>query len=139
MKFGELLREIRLKNNLSLRKLGEETEINFSFIDKVEKGLAPASENFLEKIIEYFPLNKNELVDAYTETYISDTIVEALQKKVEKNTIFETFFEKLNVEDRKEILKNIVDKLEFQSYKQGTIEEDKAELEIIRKEIEKLQ
>ena len=65
--------------------------------------------------------------------------MEALQKKVEKNTIFETFFEKLNVEDRKEILKNIVDKLEFQSYKQGTIEEDKAELEIIRKEIEKLQ
>lgn len=43
------------------------------------------------------------------------------------------------MEDRKEILKNIVDKLEFQSYKQGTIEEDKAELEIIRKEIEKLQ
>lgn len=138
MKFGELLKKIRTENNLSLRKLGEETEINFSFIDKVEKNLVPASENFLEKMIEYFPLHKNELVDSYTQTYISDIILENLQKKVEKNSIFEMFFKKLSVEDRKEILKNIVDKLEFQSYKKGTIEEDKEELEVIRKEIEKL-
>lgn len=138
MKFGELLKKIRTENNLSLRKLGEETEINFSFIDKVEKNLAPASENFLEKMIEYFPLHKNELIDSYTQTYISDIVLENLQKKVEKNLIFEMFFKKLSVEDRKELLKNIVDKLEFQSYKKGTIEEDREELEIIRKEIEKL-
>lgn len=138
MKFGELLKKIRTEKNLSLRKLGEETDINFSFIDKVEKGLAPASENFLEKIIDYFSAEKKELVDSYIQTYISDTILEALEKKVESTSVFEMFFKKLNVEDRKEVLKNIVDKLEFQSYKKGTIEEDKQELELIRKEIDKL-
>lgn len=138
MKFGELLKKIRTEKNLSLRKLGEETDINFSFIDKVEKGLAPASENFLEKIIDYFSAEKKELVDSYIQTYISDTILEALEKKVESTSVFEIFFKKLNVEDRKEVLKNIVDKLEFQSYKKGTIEEDKQELELIRKEIDKL-
>ncbi|MCF2627614.1 helix-turn-helix domain-containing protein [Fusobacterium mortiferum] len=138
MTFGELLNKLRVEKGMTLRELSEATEINFSFINKVEKGLVPASENFLEKIIEYFPLHKNELVDAYTQTYISDIVLENLKKKVEKNSIIEMFFKKLSTEDKKELLKNIVDKLEFQSYKKGTIEEDRAELENIRKEIEKL-
>lgn len=138
MKFGELLNKLRVEKGMSLRELAEKTDISFSFISKVETGLVPASENFLEKIIEYFPQYKNELVDAYIQTYVSDIVIENLQKKVEKNLVFEMFFKKLSVEDRKELLKNIVDKLEYQSYKRGTIEEDKEELEIIRKEIEKL-
>lgn len=138
MKFGELLNKLRVEKGMSLRELAEKTDISFSFISKVETGLVPASENFLEKIIEYFPQHKNELVDAYIQTYVSDIVIENLQKKVEKNLVFEMFFKKLSVEDRKELLKNIVDKLEYQSYKRGTIEEDKEELEIIRKEIEKL-
>lgn len=138
MTFGELLNKLRVEKGMSLRELAEATEINFSFISKVEKGLVPASENFLEKIIEYFPLHKNELVDAYTQTYVSDIVLENLKKKVEKSSIIEMFFDKLSVEDKKELLKNIVDKLEFQSYKRGTIEEDREELEVIRKEIEKL-
>lgn len=138
MRFGELLKKIRIENGLSLRELGNKAGINFSFIDKVEKELSPASENFLEKIIEFFPLNKDELVDAYTRTYLPQIVLDNLKNKVEKNLIIEMFFEKLSVEDKKELLKNIVDKLEFQSYKKGTIEEDRAELENIRKEIEKL-
>lgn len=136
--FGELLKKIRTEKGLSLRDLSAETGISFSFIGKVEKGLVPASENFLEKIIEYFPLYKDEFVSAYSKTYISDIVLENLKKNVEKRSIIEIFFEKLSVEDKKELLKNMVDKLEFQSYKKGTIEEDREELEIIRKEIEKL-
>lgn len=136
--FGELLKKIRAEKGLSLRDLSAETGISFSFIGKVEKGLVPASENFLEKIVEYFPLYKDELVNAYTKTYISNIVLENLKKNVEKSSIIERFFEKLSVEDKKELLKSMVDKLEFQSYKKGTIEEDREELEIIRKEIEKL-
>ena len=67
----------------------------------------------------------------------SDIVTSAI-KNLDTQSVFEMFFQRLSVEDRKELLKNIVDKLEFQSYKKGTIEEDREELEVIRKEIEKL-
>ena len=51
MRFGEVLKNIRLKKNDSFRKLGAKMDMAFTYIDKIEKGLSPVSKNFFEKII----------------------------------------------------------------------------------------
>lgn len=148
MSFNETMKKIRLEAEDSLRGLADKTGINFSYIDKIEKGLRPANLDILEKLINTYPSKKNILIKEYVKEYIPNFLLEGLKensdivtasiKNLDTQSVFEMFFKKLSIEDRKELLKNIVDKLEFQSYKKGTIEEDKEELEVIRKEIEKL-
>ena len=99
-------------------------------------------------MIETYTNKKDILLREYINEYIPNFLLEELKensdivtsaiKNLDTQSVFEMFFQRLSVEDRKELLKNIVDKLEFQSYKKGTIEEDREELEVIRKEIEKL-
>lgn len=148
MTFGEVLKKIRTDKQMSLRDLGKELDLSFTFVDKVEKGISPASENFLEKVLECFPLHRKELIKAYTKDYIPTVVIDELKKKdevvtqaiknIDVETVFKLFFEKLSVEDRKELLTNILDKFEIKSYKQGTIEEDREEIELIREKIKEL-
>lgn len=148
MSFNEIMKKIRLEAGDSLRGLADKTGINFSYIDKIERGTRPANLDVLEKLIGTYPTKKDILLREYIKEYIPNFLLEGLKensdiitttlKNLGSQSVFEIFFEKLSIEDRKELLKNIVDKLEYQSYKKGTIEEDREELEIIRKEIEKL-
>ena len=148
MSFNEMMKKVRLEAGDSLRGLSDKTGINFSYIDKIERGTRPANFDVLEKLIETYPNKKDILLREYINEYIPNFLLEELKensdivtsalKNLDTQSVFEMFFQRLSVEDRKELLKNIVDKLEFQSYKKGTIEEDREELEVIRKEIEKL-
>ncbi len=148
MTFGEVLKKIRTDKQMSLRDLGKELDLSFTFVDKVEKGISPASENFLEKVLECFPLHRKELIEAYTKDNIPAVVIDELKKKdevvtqaiknIDAEIVFKLFFEKLSVEDRKELLTNILDKFEIKSYKQGTIEEDREEIELIREKIKEL-
>ncbi len=52
MSFGTTLKKIRLKHKDSLRGLAKKINLHFTFIDKVEKGTAPISNNFIERVIE---------------------------------------------------------------------------------------
>ena len=61
MSFGKFLKEIRLKNKDSLRSLAEKMELHFTFIDKIEKGTAPISKTFIEKIVDIYPEEKSKL------------------------------------------------------------------------------
>ena len=65
MSFGEVLKEIRLKHKDSLRGLAEKIELHFTFIDKIEKGTAPISKTFIEKIVAVYPEDMNILKKAY--------------------------------------------------------------------------
>ena len=65
MSFGEVLKEIRLKHKDSLRGLAEKIELHFTFIDKIEKGTAPISKTFIEKIVAVYPEDMNVLKKAY--------------------------------------------------------------------------
>ena len=47
MSFGKTLKRIRLKHKDSLRGLAKKIDLHFTFIDKVEKGTAPISKNFI--------------------------------------------------------------------------------------------
>ena len=75
MAFGETFKEIRLKNNDSLRGLGEKVELSFSYIDQIEKGIRPINKDVLEKFIKVYPLHKRELEKAY----LNDVMPESLK------------------------------------------------------------
>lgn len=74
MAFGEIFKEIRLKNNDSLRGLGEKIDISFSYIDQIEKGLRPINKDILEKIIKVYPLYKRQLEKAYFDEIMPESL-----------------------------------------------------------------
>ena len=74
MTFGKILKEIRLKNNDSLRGLGEKIDISFSYIDQIEKGLRPINKDILEKFIKVYPLYKKQLEKAYLDEIMPESL-----------------------------------------------------------------
>lgn len=148
MKFGELLKKIRTDKQMSLRELGKELDVSFTFVDKVEKGVSPASVNFLEKVLNYFPLQKKELIEAYTKEYVPAVVIEELKKKdevvaeaiksLDSQLVFDMFFNNLNVEERKELFTDLLEKFEYKSFKDGTIEKNREKINLIREKIKNL-
>ena len=65
MSFGTTLKKIRLKHKDSLRSLAKKINLHFTFIDKVEKGTAPISNNFIERVIEVYPDEEKTLKKEY--------------------------------------------------------------------------
>lgn len=74
MSFGKAFKEIRLKNNDSLRGLGEKIDISFSYIDQIEKGLRPINKDILEKFIKVYPLYKGQLEKAYLDEIMPESL-----------------------------------------------------------------
>lgn len=61
MKFGELLKQMRLKKDISLRKLAEEIGVAAPYLSDVEKGRRnPLSEEKMRKVIEVLQLSSDE-------------------------------------------------------------------------------
>lgn len=151
MNFGEILKKIRIAHGDSLRGLAEKTGIVFTYIDKIERGQKPVNVDILEKLVKEYPLQKKELVLAYSQEMLPEFILEELKKptktdellNVINNTdnseeLYKTFLKNLDNEDKKEIFKMIVERLEFLSFKKGTYDVDKEKLEVIKKAIENL-
>lgn len=74
MSFGQTLKEIRIKNGDSLRKLSEKTDIVFTYIDRLEKGTVPINKNLLEKFIKAYPLYKKQFEKAYLDEIMPDSL-----------------------------------------------------------------
>nr|DAE81027.1 MAG TPA: hypothetical protein [Caudoviricetes sp.] len=151
MIFGKVLKEIRTKKGDSLRKLGEKTGVVFTYIDKIEKGEKPINSEILSKLIKEYPLNKKELVEAYTKEMVPDFVVEEIKKdekaddfislvKVSDNLeeLYNMLFKGLELTEQKEILNTIVERLEVLSYKKGKLEENKDKIEKIKETLKKL-
>ena len=148
MRFGELLKKIRTDNRMSLRDLGKSLDVSFTFVDKIEKGVSPVSKNFLEKVLNYFTLNKKELVEAYIQEYVPAVVLEELKKKdevvvqaiknLDSQVVFEFFFKNLDTQERKELLTELIEKFEYKSYKEGTLEKNREKIEIIKEKIKNL-
>lgn len=138
--FGEILKEVRNSHKHSLRELGEKTGILFTYISKVENNLKSPPKDFVSKIIKVYPLEKNKLLKAYLTDLLPDNETIEIFKN-EKNSLTDIhsfLFSKLTTKEKKEYLNNLVEKIEYMAYKQGKIEEDKKEIDMIRKYIEKL-
>ena len=74
MNFGQILKEIRIKNGDSLRKLSEKTDIVFTYIDRLEKGTVPINKNLLEKFIKAYPLYKKQFEKAYLDEIMPESL-----------------------------------------------------------------
>lgn len=141
-KFGEILKKIRKENGDSLRGLGEKIDVAFSYIDKIERGSSPINRPILEKLIKQYPLRKTELMKAYLNEIIPENETEYIKsifsKKDNIEDIYEMLFSRLTKEEKKFFLNNLVEKIELKSLKNGNYDEDKGQLELVKKLINEL-
>lgn len=140
MSFGEVLKKIRKEKNDTVRSLAEKAGISYSFIGRVEKDSAPISRNFIDKIIKVYTDREEEILRAYMETKIPESVVEKNKILAENNdeNLIRQLISEATPEDRKAVLELLVLQREVEARKNGTYEKRKKELETIKKEIEKL-
>lgn len=150
MKFGEVLKKIRIQQGDSLRSLAGKTGIYFTYIDKIEKSEKPVNVGILEKIVKEYPLQKKELVKAYVEETIPKFIIDEIRNTTEGDTavaiiknsdikeLYNLLLEELEIDEQKEILKIVIERLEILSFRKGTLEKDKKKLDKVKERISKL-
>lgn len=80
MKFGEKLKEFRLKKNYSLYDVGEKVDVSHSYIDLIEKGKRRASKKVMDKLLTVFPENEEELTDLYMAEKIPENYLKKLHE-----------------------------------------------------------
>ena len=139
--FGEILKEIRIKNGDTFRSLAEKIDISFSYIDKVEKGLRPINKEMFSNLLRVYPFDKKRLIDAYTLEVFPENAIKELKLLKDTNDyeyIYEFLFNNLTDVEKKNLLKNMFDRLEVELFKKGTYEINKEKLYIIKSKIDNL-
>ena len=139
--FGEVLKEIRLKNTDTMRALSEKLDIVYTYVDKIEKGIRPINKNIFEKLLNIYPLDKKKLMIAYTLEVFPENAIKDLKLLNDMNDyeyIYKFLFENLTDEEKKNLLKNMYDRLEIDCYKKGTYENNKEKLNLIKSKIDNL-
>ena len=122
MSFGIVLKNVRKQNGDSLRGLADKINLAFTFIDKVEKGLNPPSENMITRLLKVYPLQKKILSKAYAENELPEDVL----KELNFGNITEDFLDSilglvktLDTEEQKNILNTILERIEYMSFKSG--------------------
>lgn len=139
--FGEILKEIRIKNGDTFRSLAEKIDISFSYIDKVEKGLRPINKEMFSNLLRVYQFDKKKLIDAYTIEVFPENAIKELKLLKDTNDyeyIYEFLFNNLTDVEKKNLLKNMFDRLEVELFKKGTYENNKEKLNIIKSKIDNL-
>ena len=141
MKFGEILKEIRIKNGDSLRRLSEKIGTPFTYIDRVEKGVNPPSETMIEGLLKTYPLQKKILSKAYSEEKLPINVL----KELNISDINEDFLDDvlhlikmLDIEEQKSILYNILEKIDYLSLKSGNYNKVENFIEDVKNKINEL-
>jgi len=62
MTFGKLLKSLRLRKNVSIKKLGPELGLNYTYISKLENSKVNPSPNVVKKLSHYFNYDADELM-----------------------------------------------------------------------------
>jgi transcriptional regulator with XRE-family HTH domain len=60
--FGKILKDLRKKKGLSIKKLGSELDITYSYISKLENCKSIPSNEFIEKVADHFGYDPEELL-----------------------------------------------------------------------------
>lgn len=139
--FGEILKEVRIKNGDTFRSLAEKIDISFSYIDKVEKGLRPINKEMFSNLLRVYPFDKKRLIVAYTLEVFPENAIKDLKLLKDTNDyeyIYEFLFNNLTDIEKKNLLKNMFDRLEVELFKKGTYENNKEKLNIIKSKIDNL-
>jgi HTH-type transcriptional regulator, competence development regulator len=62
MTFGELLKDLRIKKGKSIKALGHELGLNYTYISKLENSKVSPSAKSIEKFSRYFKYDSEELL-----------------------------------------------------------------------------
>ena len=60
--FGEKLREIRLKNNLTMEQVAKKTKLSASYICRIEQGARTPTIKTLDKLSKAYKMNFIDLI-----------------------------------------------------------------------------
>ena len=141
MSFGIVLKNVRKQNGDSLRGLADKINLAFTFIDKVEKGLNPPSENMITRLLKVYPLQKKILSKAYAENELPEDVL----KELNFGNITEDFLDSilglvktLNTEEQKNILNTILERIEYMSFKSGNYDKVKEMINEAKEKINEL-
>ena len=141
MSFGIVLKNVRKQNGDSLRGLADKINLAFTFIDKVEKGLNPPSENMITRLLKVYPLQKKILSKAYAENELPEDVL----KELNFGNIPEDFLDSilglvktLDTEEQKNILNTILERIEYMSFKSGNYDKVKEMINEAKEKINEL-
>lgn len=93
------------------------------------------------RLLNVYPLDKKKLMVAYTFEVFPENAIKDLDLLKDSNDyefIYKFLFENLSAEEKKNLLKNMYDRLEVDCYKNGTYEKNKEKLNLIKSKIDKL-
>lgn len=77
LSFGDHLRELREKNNYTLRGLATEINIDSSLIAKIERGERQPTRDQIKIISEFFKINENNLLVENLSDVFAYKVIEA--------------------------------------------------------------
>lgn len=90
-KFGDLIKELRVKNELPLRKVAAILDIDTSTLSKIEKGERNASKEMVKTLSGFFKQNHEEMLV----TYLSDKVVYELMEESCSSKVLKVAEEKI--------------------------------------------
>jgi transcriptional regulator with XRE-family HTH domain len=79
MTFGTLLRSLRYKEDIGIKKLAAEINVDYAYLSRIENDKLKPSERVIERISRYFNYNKDELM------ILGDKIPEDIKKILREN------------------------------------------------------
>jgi HTH-type transcriptional regulator, competence development regulator len=86
MKFGEILRTLRLRRGLGIKKLAPDLGVSYTYLSKLENKDSSPSEQFVKKVADYFDYDQNELM--LSAGKVPDEVMRLLQENPQKAVQF---------------------------------------------------
>jgi HTH-type transcriptional regulator, competence development regulator len=62
MKFGKILRELRLETGKGIKTLAPELDVNYTYLSKLENNAIGPSDELVERIADYFGFDRELLL-----------------------------------------------------------------------------
>ena len=91
--FGDTVRKLREKKNLTLREVAEALDIDTSMLGKIEKNSRRPTQRIIEKFADYFKVNDKDLKIAF----VSDIVVNYVMEDEDfSNEVLKVAEEKVN-------------------------------------------
>jgi len=79
MSFGSLLRQLRYSQNIGIKKLAANLDIDYAYLSRVENDKLRPSEKVIGKVSEYFKYDRDELM------LLGEKIPEDIKKILQDN------------------------------------------------------
>jgi transcriptional regulator with XRE-family HTH domain len=62
MKFGKILRQLRLERGIGIKSLAPELKVNYTYLSKLENETISPSEELVERVADYFGFDHDALL-----------------------------------------------------------------------------